>query len=164
MGVYAMGISETEIRQCFKVLELDLNASLDDVRKAFRNIVKIWHPDLYAGSPQLKGMAEEKLKAVNAAYAAVKSYLALRKDMAPQPKARKIVFSDPFAWLHNRNLKWFPGEYTKDEYQPLNSFRCQTTIPSPKQNRSSYQKDFKQVLQEVAAAGLRSREAGQGIL
>jgi curved DNA-binding protein CbpA len=164
MDVYAMGISETEIRQCFKVLELDSNASLDDVRKAFRNIVKIWHPDLYAGSPQLKAMAEEKLKAVNAAYAAVKSYLALRRDVAPRTKARKIVFSNPFAWLGNRNLKWFQGEYAKNDKMPLNPFRYQTTVPSPKQNERSCQKDFKQVLQEVAAAGLRSREAGQGIL
>ncbi len=178
-----MGISKTEIRQCFKVLELDPNASLEDVQKAFRILVKIWHPDLYTGSPQLKKIAEENLKKVNAAYAAVKSYLALRKKIVSKPKVRNSassidrkkentasatsgsvtgVFSDPFAWLRNRNPKWFQGEYAKKENQPLNSIRRQTT-PRPKINRDYYGKDFKQVLQEVVAASLRSQDAGRSI-
>jgi len=179
-----MPISNTEILKSYKVLQLDLDASLDDVRKAFRNMVKIWHPDLYTGSPHIREMAEEKLKAINAAYDAVKSYLGSRKNIAPRQKDNRTasysfqknpppssqnscgvsrVFSEPLSWLRNRGLKRALREYMKnkrDENRPLNSCHYRTN-PDPVIDRSCHGKDFKQVLEEVAAAKLRSREPGQ---
>jgi len=167
-----MTISEAEILRCFKTLELDPDASLDEVRKAFRKIVKIWHPDLFNGSPKLKDRGEEKLKAVNSAYAAIKSYLATRKNSIPETDAgnnRDLkrrgdasapsytvsgLFSDPFFWLRIRKLKWLLNEYLKSlksETPPVYSFRDQT--PSdPMVNRNDCGKDFKQIFREVAAS------------
>ncbi len=168
-----MKTSNTEILKCFKILELDANASPDDVQKAFRKIVKIWHPDLYTGSPKLKDMAEEKLKAVNIAYATVRSYIATRQKIRPKTetqsssasKVRKKykekksahgnvvsgLFSDPFSWLRVRNWKGILAEYIKSlriENQPLNSTQYQMNS-RPKVNRGSYGKNFKQIFEEV---------------
>lgn len=167
-----MATSEAEILHCFKTLEINPDASLDEVRKAFRKIVKIWHPDLFTGSPRLKDMAEEKLKAVNTAYAAIRSYLATRQNSIPgtgtgnKPNFKKRgnashpsytvsgLFSDPFFWLRIRKLKGLVNEYLKSlkpETQPQYSFRDQT--PSdPLANRYDHGKDFKQIFKEVAAA------------
>ncbi len=172
-----MATLETEILQCFKTLELNPNASLDEVRKAFRKIVKIWHPDLFTGSPKLKDMAEEKLKAVNTAYAAIKSYLATRRnrpqetDAGDKQNVKKRgdvsnasntvsgLFSDPFFWLRIQKLKWLLNEYLKSlkaEPQPLFSFRDQT--PSvPKTGEEDYGKDFKQIFKEVAESRSQSQ-------
>jgi len=172
-----MTTSETEILQCFKTLELNPDASLDEVRKAFRKIVKIWHPDLFNGSPNLKDMGEEKLKAVNTAYAAIKSYLGTRKNSIPGSGAGNKpdlktrgnasspsytvsgLFSDPFFWLRIQKLKWLLNEYLKSlktENQPQYSFRDQT--PSdPIVSRDDDGKNFKQIFKEVSTARSQSQ-------
>ncbi len=165
-----MATPEAEILHCFKTLELGPDASLDEVRKAFRKIVKVWHPDLFTGSPGLKDMAEEKLKVVNTAYTAIKSYLATRKSSVPgtgtrnNPDLKKRgnasspsytvteLLSDPFFWLRIRKLKWLLNEYLKSlkpEIQPQYSFQDQTQ-PDPTVSRDDYGKDFKQIFKEVA--------------
>ncbi len=167
-----MATSKAEILHCFKTLELDPDASFDEVRKAFRKIVKIWHPDLFTGSPRLKNMAEEKLKAVNSAYSAIKSYLATRNNIIPRTGAGNKtrgnasspsytvteLLSDPFFWLRIRKLKWLLNEYLKSlktETQPQYSFRDQTP-PDPVVSRDDYGKDFKQIFKEVSSARSQS--------
>ncbi len=162
-----MPTSEADILQYYKTLDLGPDASLDEVRKAFRKIVKNWHPDLFNGRPGLKDMAEDKLKAVNTAYAAIKSYLATRKGSIPgtKPDIKKNkdatnppytiteLLSDPFFWLRIRKLKWFLNEYLNSlnpETQPQYSFHDQTQ-PDPIVRRDDYGKDFKQIFEEVAA-------------
>lgn len=51
----------------YKVLGVDRNASDEEIKKAYRELVKKYHPDKYSGS-DLKDIASEKLKEVNAAY------------------------------------------------------------------------------------------------
>lgn len=51
----------------YKVLGVNPNASDDEVKKAYRELVKKYHPDKYANS-DLKDLASDKLKQINAAY------------------------------------------------------------------------------------------------
>ena len=51
----------------YKVLGVDPTATDDDVKKAYRNLARKYHPDKYKDT-DLKDMAEEKMKEVNAAY------------------------------------------------------------------------------------------------
>jgi len=57
-----------DIKQCFEILELKPNASIQEVRQAYRDIVTVWHPDRFGNNPRLIQKAEEKLKEVNEAY------------------------------------------------------------------------------------------------
>jgi DnaJ-class molecular chaperone len=45
-------------------LELPYTATADDIKKAYRRLAKIWHPDKNAGSKE----AEQMIKKINAAY------------------------------------------------------------------------------------------------
>ena len=52
------------IEDPYKVLGLKQNASLDDVKKAYRKMAKLYHPDLHPDDPDI----HEKMNAVNEAY------------------------------------------------------------------------------------------------
>ena len=58
-----------DIERCYKILEVDPDSSLEEVRQAYRDSVSIWHPDRFGGSnPRLVRKAEQKLKEINEAY------------------------------------------------------------------------------------------------
>tara|TARA_R110002049_G_scaffold285400_1_gene466267 strand:+ start:14200 stop:14976 length:777 start_codon:yes stop_codon:yes gene_type:complete len=53
----------------YKILEIDKNATVDDIKKAYRTMAKKYHPDkvIHLGKEHQKG-AEEKFRQVQAAY------------------------------------------------------------------------------------------------
>src|SRR5436190_672059 len=55
----------------FETLDLTPDASLDDVKRAYRDLAQVWHPDRYAHNPRLQSKAEQRLKAINEAYQAL---------------------------------------------------------------------------------------------
>jgi len=52
----------------YTVLGVSQNASEEDIKKAYRSLVKKYHPDRYAGDPKAEAAASEKLKQINQAY------------------------------------------------------------------------------------------------
>ncbi|MEI7819830.1 MAG: J domain-containing protein [Verrucomicrobiota bacterium] len=57
-----------EISTCYRILDLEPGASLEEVKRSYRELVKVWHPDRFRGDPKLQAKAEEKLKRINLAY------------------------------------------------------------------------------------------------
>jgi len=55
------------INDPYKVLGVDRNATDAQIKEAYRNLAKKYHPDNYAGSP-IADLASEKMKEVNEAY------------------------------------------------------------------------------------------------
>ena len=72
-----------EIRRCFETLELPQDASIQDVRQAYKDLVNIWHPDRVGDNARLKKKAEEKLKDINLAYEELNSFLSSPKKVPP---------------------------------------------------------------------------------
>src|SRR5687768_319033 len=52
----------------YRLLDLDPNASDEELKRAHRDLMKVWHPDRFGHDPSLRRKAEEKLKAINEAY------------------------------------------------------------------------------------------------
>jgi tetratricopeptide (TPR) repeat protein len=61
-----------DINHAYEILELEPGASPAQVKRAYRKLVKIWHPDRFL-NPKQKQEAEEKIKHINAAYNKLKS-------------------------------------------------------------------------------------------
>ncbi|MBR8834369.1 MAG: DnaJ domain-containing protein [Stigonema ocellatum SAG 48.90 = DSM 106950] len=62
-----------DINHAHSILGLKPGALPVDVKQAYRQLVKTWHPDRFP-HPQQKQEAEEKIKQINAAYNKLKSY------------------------------------------------------------------------------------------
>src|SRR5438876_1617287 len=61
-------LPEDNIRPHLKVLDLEPGVSMDEVKRAYRVMVKVWHPDRFMDDPALRNVAQEKLKSINASY------------------------------------------------------------------------------------------------
>ena len=57
----------------FKILELNSNATLDEVEAAYKSLVTVWHPDRFQQNKDLRKQAEEKAKILNEAYSELKA-------------------------------------------------------------------------------------------
>lgn len=61
-----------DLNHAYEILGLKTGASQAQVKRAYRQLVKIWHPDRFLEQKQ-KQEAEEKIKSINAAYNKLKS-------------------------------------------------------------------------------------------
>lgn len=52
----------------YRLLDVEPNASDEELKRAHRDLMKVWHPDRFGHDPSLRRKAEEKLKAINEAY------------------------------------------------------------------------------------------------
>ena len=51
-----------------QALGLGSNATEDEIKTAYRMLVKVWHPDRFQDDKKLSAAAGDKLKAINSAY------------------------------------------------------------------------------------------------
>ena len=69
---------------CYRVLDLPEGAAEDEVRRAHRELTKVWHPDRFAHDPMLRQRAEDKLKEINEAFETI---LGMRRESHRRPRA-----------------------------------------------------------------------------
>ena len=63
-----------ELAQYYKVLGLKTTATPEEVKRAYRSLVKQWHPDRFIDRPQLLEHAQQEIQKINQAYERLKSY------------------------------------------------------------------------------------------
>lgn len=63
----------TELNRYYEILGLRVGALPDEVKQAYRELAKLWHPDRFS-DPQQKLRAEEEIKQINQAYQSLKSH------------------------------------------------------------------------------------------
>ena len=74
----------------FKILDLDIGASKEDVKKAFRELSHIWHPDNHMGkSSNVQNRATEKFKEITNAYQVLKEHLSTEDKKGNEQDQRK---------------------------------------------------------------------------
>lgn len=60
-------MNKLEYEKSLKILNLQSSAKLSDIKKSYRKLVKIYHPDKYQDLIE-RGIAQEKFKKINDAY------------------------------------------------------------------------------------------------
>lgn len=66
-------------QKAFQILGVSADSSPEEVRHAYRALVRAWHPDQYADDPSLQQKAQERLKEINEAYRQARRSLAARR-------------------------------------------------------------------------------------
>lgn len=57
-----------ESERYYELLGVRRGASAQELKEAYRDLAKVWHPDRFAHDPRLQQKAQEKLKEINEAY------------------------------------------------------------------------------------------------
>ena len=77
-----------EIKECYRVLELELGASRDAVEAAYCRMLERWHPDrVAAGDAEVVREAQRMVQVVNEAYLTL-AKIAPGSDSAKAPAVR----------------------------------------------------------------------------
>lgn len=73
----------------YEVLGVSENASDEEIKKAYRELVKKYHPDKYVDNP-LSDLASEKIKEINMAYDMITN-----KEQAGKRRAAALMTTQP---------------------------------------------------------------------
>jgi TonB family protein len=106
-----------------RILEIEPGASFEEIRQAYRDQTKVWHPDRFSNDIRLQKKAEDKLKQINMAYQRLcgrepyePAILSRFTDPPPEPSPRivalqrmlrnsVIAVTKPFALLMAKTVK-----------------------------------------------------------
>jgi curved DNA-binding protein CbpA len=68
------------IKDCFEILEIRMDTSPAEVKKAYRKLMAAYHPDKFQRDPKLRIIAEKKANEINRAKDELSAYLKDRKS------------------------------------------------------------------------------------
>jgi hypothetical protein len=76
-----------QIDECLRTLMLGPAATSEEIRQAYLDMVRVWHPDRFQSDPRLRQVAEERLRAINQAYMVLRGPVSARAaaEEAPPP-------------------------------------------------------------------------------
>ncbi len=81
----AMKKMTNEILRNFEILELEPSASLEQVKQAYRDLAKVWHPDRFPPDSKLQRKAQERLKEINQAWETLEDFLSRQNPESEPP-------------------------------------------------------------------------------
>ncbi|MEG4571356.1 J domain-containing protein [Microcoleus sp. N3A4] len=72
-----------DINRCYEILEIEPGTSLEEIKRAYRDLAFVWHPDRFAHNDRLQQKAHQRLTEINEAYQQLVLFLS-------QPESRSI--------------------------------------------------------------------------
>src|SRR5215475_10227162 len=79
------------VEQCLEILGVTPNTTPDQIKVAYRDLVRVWHPDRFVHDKRLQQKAEEKLKEINEAYEQLQSAFAHAESRQAQASATSEI-------------------------------------------------------------------------
>jgi len=89
-----------DISHYYKILELEQGASQPEIKRAYRDLAMVWHPDRFS-NPRMQQKAEARLKQINAAYEFLKLYQpqTVQQKVEPvEPETENRKFVQMWTW------------------------------------------------------------------
>ena len=74
------------ISEYYKILGVDSSVTAEELKKAYRDLVKEWHPDRLLHNPSLHKTAQQRLQEINEAYDQLQAHLANPKPQSSAPR------------------------------------------------------------------------------
>jgi hypothetical protein len=75
-----------EIYRYYEIFDLAPETSLEEVKKAYRDLVKVWHPDRFHDNQRLQKKANEKLSEINEAYEKITLYISQKAQIISEER------------------------------------------------------------------------------
>lgn len=69
-----------EMDDYYRLFGLNPGASEEEIKEAYKDLIKVWHPDRISNNPRLKEKANAKLREINLAYEVLKAYIAGKSE------------------------------------------------------------------------------------
>lgn len=82
-------------KEALDVLALRPGATPTEIKEAYRDLVKVWHPDRFGSDARLREKAEDKLKQLNDAYRVLQSDLVSGSSRDDTSSARYASAAPP---------------------------------------------------------------------
>lgn len=98
------------VEYLYRILEVESDASEEEVKKSYKRLVRKWHPDQFA-DPEKKEDAEKMMRAINAAYELImdpnrKEQLEGGEGEDPFEFMRKKMGGDPFEFFGQHGFQF----------------------------------------------------------
>ena len=78
----------SELDKCYELLGVRPGVSVAELKAAYKDMAKVWHPDRFAHDPRLQEKAQEKLKEINEAYEQLVSGKTPRSRPTPPTRSK----------------------------------------------------------------------------
>ncbi|MEN3330755.1 MAG: hypothetical protein V7641_120 [Blastocatellia bacterium] len=75
-----------DLDRYYETLELAPDASPEEVKQAYRDLARVWHPDRFAHDARLQQKAQERLKEINEAYEKLRNFNQRTHSSTVQPE------------------------------------------------------------------------------
>lgn len=62
-----------DLPDCYRLLEVEPEASPEEIRSAYMLLVNVWHPDRFVHEPRLQERAADRIKSINDAFARIRT-------------------------------------------------------------------------------------------
>jgi hypothetical protein len=79
------------VERSLEILGVTPNTTPDQIQVAYRDLVKVWHPDRFVHDKRLQQKAEEKLKEINEAYEQLQSAFACAESRQEHASATSEI-------------------------------------------------------------------------
>jgi hypothetical protein len=88
-----------EMDKYYQILGVHSEASEEEIRLAYRDMVKVWHPDRFPNNERLREKANEKIKEINEAYEILKFHLAWKAKESASESQPSLDPTRPKPWV-----------------------------------------------------------------
>ncbi len=126
----------------YRILDLHTTASEQEVKQAYRVLVKVWHPDRFTHDIKLQKRAEDKLKEINDAYQRIVDHLNnshVRQQSQQYQRTEKRENTDSQPPPKQPYNSWICPECLRTNY--MDSLSCGCGFKTNAAERETYKAD-----------------------